>query len=63
MKEFVFIVDQQFNNIKAIDFLKKQGVSDRIIRKVKFGCVYANGKVLQNINEKLFFLKMSQILT
>ena len=53
MQELSFKVDQQFNNIKAIDFLKKQGLSDEIIKKVKIGGVFVNGEVLKNINERL----------
>lgn len=51
MKEFIFVVHQQFNNIKTIDFLKSQGVSDEIIKKVKFGGVFVNGVLLKNVND------------
>ena len=53
MKEFEFLVSEKFNKVKAIEFLKTQGISDQIIRKVKFGCVFVNGKVMQNINDTL----------
>ena len=53
MQELSFKVEQQLNNIKAIDFLKKQGLSDEIIKKVKIGGVFVNGQVLKNINERL----------
>ena len=53
MKEFEFLVSEKFNKVKAIEFLKTQGISDQIIRKVKFGCVFVNGKVMQNINGTL----------
>ena len=49
MQEFEFRVGEQFNNITAMDFIKKQGVSDEIIKKVKFGGVFVNGLVLQNV--------------
>ena len=55
MKEFVFVVDQQFNNVKPLIFLSKKGVSDEIIKKVKFGGVFINGVVLKNANENLNF--------
>ena len=55
MQELNFSIDQQFNNVKAIDFLKKQGISDEIIKKVKFGGVIVNDKVLTNVNQRLFF--------
>ena len=35
MQEFEFLVSSKFNNIKAIDFLKLQGVSDEIIKCIK----------------------------
>lgn len=50
MKEYKFVVGEQFNKIKTIDFLCRQGVSDEIIKKVKFGGVFVNGCVLQNVN-------------
>ena len=53
MREFEFRVSLEFNNKKATDFLKLKGVSKEIIKKVKFGGVFVNGKVLQNINDRL----------
>ena len=53
MQEFEFLVSSKFNNIKAVDFLKLQGVSNEIIKKIKFGGVFVNGKVLQNINDAI----------
>lgn len=55
MKEFVFVVDEQFNSIKPLDFLRAKGVSNEIIKKVKFGGVFINGLVLTNANERLSF--------
>ena len=55
MKEFVFVVDRQFNNAKTSVFLKDMGVSDEIIKKVKFGGILVNGAVLRDINERLSF--------
>jgi 23S rRNA-/tRNA-specific pseudouridylate synthase len=55
MKEFVFVVDKQFNSIKPLDFLSRKGVSDEIIKKVKFGGVFINGEVLKNSNERIGF--------
>ena len=49
MQEFEFRVSDELNNITAMDFIKKQGVSDEIIKKVKFGGVFINGNVLQNV--------------
>ena len=53
MQEFEFFVCSKFNNFKAVDFLKLQGISNEIIKKIKFGGVFVNGKVLQNVNDKL----------
>ncbi len=53
MKEFVFIVDKELNNIKAKDFLLYKKLSNEIIAKIKFGGVFVNGKVLTNINERV----------
>ena len=54
MKEFVFVVDQQFDNVKPLIFLSRKGVSDEIIKKVKFGGIFVNGTVLKDANEMLF---------
>ena len=55
MSEFIFVVDQQFNNKKPLDFLSEMGVSDVILKKVKFGGIFINGNVLKNANERLCF--------
>lgn len=54
MNELVFKVDEKFNNSKACDFIKQQGVSDEIIKKVKFGGVFVNGVLLKNVNDKVY---------
>ena len=53
MKEYTFTVEQKFNNAKTIDILKALGVSDQIIQKVKFGGVYLNDNLVQNINDRV----------
>ncbi len=53
MKEFVFIVDEKFNNYKCIDFLKSIGISTEIIGKVKFGGIFVDGKKISNINDRV----------
>ncbi|MBO7149911.1 MAG: RluA family pseudouridine synthase [Clostridia bacterium] len=53
MKEFVFTVEQKFNNYKCIDFLKSISISAEIIGKVKFGGVFVGEKQLSNINERV----------
>ena len=53
MKEFSFLVEKEFNNFRAVDFLKAQGVSCEIILKIKYGGVFLNGAVVKNINQVL----------
>ena len=53
MNELVFNVTEKFNNAKACDFIKQQGVSDEILKKVKFGGVFVNGKQLNNVNNQV----------
>lgn len=53
MKEFVFLVEEQFNNAKAVDFLKEKGVSSEILKKIKVGGIYKNGELLKKVNETL----------
>ena len=53
MKEFVFLVEEQFNNAKAVDFLKEKGISSEILKKIKVGGIYKNGALLKNLNEIL----------
>ncbi len=53
MKEFSFVVKEEFNNYKAIDFLKAKGVSKEIIQKVKFGGIKINQIIINNANQKL----------
>lgn len=55
MKEFIFVVDEQFNGWKTLDFLNANGVSDEIIKKVKFGGVFVNGALLKNASERVLF--------
>ncbi len=53
MKEFIFKVDEKFNNYKCIVFLRSIGISTEIITKVKFGGVFVDGKKLSNINDRV----------
>ena len=53
MKEFVFKVDEKFNNYKCIDFLKSISISTEIITKVKFGGIFVDGKKISNINDRV----------
>jgi len=53
MKEFIFVVDQQFNNTKPLVFLSEKGVSDEILKKVKFGGIFINGEVLKTPTKNL----------
>ena len=47
------LIDKQFNSIKQLDFLSRKGVSDEILKKVKFGGVFINGEVLKNVHRSL----------
>ena len=53
MQELVFNVTENYNDVKAVDFIKNQGLSDEIIKKVKFGGIFVNGEVLKNVNDKV----------
>lgn len=55
MNEFVFTVDKNSNGILAQDFLLKNGVSKEIIKKVKFGGVFLNGKTLSTLKTPIRF--------
>lgn len=62
MQELVFNVTEQFNNFKARDFIKKQGVSDEILKKVKFGGVFVNDVLLNNVNNKVYLGDIVKII-
>lgn len=49
MNEFTFKVDKKSNGYLAQDFLLKVGVSKEIIKKIKVGGVFLNGKALSFI--------------
>ena len=51
MKQFTFTVSEKFNNFRAVDFLKAQGVSCEIILKIKYGGIFINGTVNKNVND------------
>ena len=42
MKTFTFKVEKQFNNYTILNFLKEIGVSNEIIKKVKFNGLFLN---------------------
>lgn len=62
MKEVVFLVNEKLNNLKTVDFLKRQGVSDEIIKKVKFGGVFINDVLLNNVNDRVCLGDVVKIL-
>ncbi len=62
MKEFVFSVEKQFNNFSVLDFLKAKEFSLEIIKKIKFGRIFLNEKVVDDINEKVSFLDNVKIV-
>ena len=59
MKSFLFLVNEKFNNVKVVDYLKALGVSAEIIKKIKQGHIEINGKTCQNVNDRL---KQGQVL-
>ena len=50
MNKFTFKVEKQFNNFSALSFLKAVGLSNEIIKEVKFGGIFINGQVVKNVN-------------
>ncbi len=53
MKEFIFVVQEKFNNYKCVDFLKSIGISSEIIGKVKQGGIFVGERLLNNINDRV----------
>lgn len=53
MKNFLFLVDEKFNNFKVVDYLKALGISAEIIKKIKYGHIEISDKVCQNINDRV----------
>ncbi|MBO5851164.1 MAG: RluA family pseudouridine synthase [Clostridia bacterium] len=51
MKTFTFKVEKQFNNYTILNFLKEIGVSNEIIKKVKFNGLFLNETKIKNIND------------
>ncbi len=51
MKQFTFTVENKFNNYKICDFLFSQGVSQEILKKVKFGGIFVNETKIFSVNE------------
>ena len=60
MNKFTFKVEKQFNNFSALSFLKAVGLSNEIIKKVKFGGIFINGQVVKNVNN---LVKEGDVLT
>ena len=53
MKEYEFKVSKNYNGYSAIEFLKEKNVSLEIIKKIKKGGVFVNGKMLLNLNDTI----------
>lgn len=62
MKKFSFTINEKFNNYKIIDFLKCVGVSDEIVKKVKFGGIFLDDQLVTNINERVKTSKALKIV-
>lgn len=53
MKNYVFKVEEQFNNYSVLNFLKAIGLSQEIIKSVKFNGLFVNDIKVKNINDTL----------
>ncbi len=53
MKEFVFLVESQYNNYTVQDFLIEKGLSKELIKKVKYGGVFINESKVLNVNNRV----------
>ena len=53
MDKFLFTVSEKLNNIKLVDFLTANGISNQIIQKIKFGNINVNGIKSTNVNDRL----------
>ena len=54
MKEYLIKVDGEISNKKIENALKqKLNLSDNIIKKIKYGCIYLNDKLVTNINNRV----------
>ena len=62
MNNFKFKATEKFNNYTILNFLKLQGVSSEIIKKVKFTGLFLNGKKVKDINAKLNVLDEVEIV-
>ena len=54
MNNYSYKVNKKFNNITVKDFLILKGLSQEIIKSVKIGGIFINGKLNQNINDKVY---------
>ncbi len=53
MKNYIFKVEEQFNNCSVLNFLKAIGLSQEIIKNVKFNGLFVNDIKITNINDLL----------
>lgn len=53
MKNYIFNVEEQFNNCSVLNFLKAIGLSQEIIKNVKFNGLFVNDIKITNINDLL----------
>ena len=54
MKEYFLNIDNQLSNKSIQNALKTRlKLSETIVKKVKYGCVFLNGKVVNNINDEV----------
>ena len=53
MNSYVFKVEEQFNDYSVLNFLKAKGLSQEIIKNVKFNSLFVNDIKVKNINDAL----------
>ena len=53
MNKYVFLVGKKLNNYTLKDFLLESDISQEIIKSIKIGGIKVNGKLNQNINDKV----------
>ena len=54
MKQYILTIDSNLSGHSVEGALKKGlNLSDNIIKKIKYGCIYLNDKLVTNINNRV----------
>jgi hypothetical protein len=51
--KYLLLVNRKLNNLTVKDFLLASDISQEIIKSIKIGGIKVNGKLNQNINDKV----------